>query len=204
MSWYNAHADSTKKLDLLIDSQPALQQLLEYPDFLDLLKAYQPRLLEYITTSVEIPREILRFITEAPLETDSESRKYKLPLLTMLMVETNTTCVINSFFKADPKTQRTFFVNAFFDFLGSDGELLPLLCGYFSQLNLILWNSRYKETIDLVYEAQQPLALLVKHCYSKAIVNTLLLYLNLDLTRNSNSPPERIALKLQVIRQLFD
>ena len=70
----------------------------------------------------------------------------------MLMVETNTTCVINSFFKVDPKTQRTFFVNAFFDFLGNDGELLPLLCGYFSQFNLILWNNRYKETIDLVYE----------------------------------------------------
>lgn len=122
----------------------------------------------------------------------------------MLMVETNTTCVINSFFKIEPKTQRTFFINAFADFLGREEELLPLLCGYFSQLNLILWNNRYKETIDLVYEAQVPLAMLAKHCYSKAIVNTLLLYLNLDLTRNSNSPPERVVLKLQVIRQLYD
>lgn len=63
MSWYNTYSDSNKKLDLLIDSQPTLQQLLEYPDFLDLLKAYQPRLLEYITNSIEIPREILRYIT---------------------------------------------------------------------------------------------------------------------------------------------
>ncbi len=71
MSWYNTYSDSTKKLDLFIDSQPVLQQLLEYPDFLELLKAYQPRLLEYITNSMAIPRDILRFITEAPLETDS-------------------------------------------------------------------------------------------------------------------------------------
>jgi len=80
----------------------------------------------------------------APNESDSDARKYKLPLLTMLMIESNTTCVINSFFKIDPLTQRTFFVNAFFDFLGGETELLPLLCGYFSQLNLILWNNRYK------------------------------------------------------------
>lgn len=63
MSWYNTYSDSNKKLDLLIDSQPSLQQLLEYPDFLDLLKAYQPRLLEYITNSLEIPRQILRYVT---------------------------------------------------------------------------------------------------------------------------------------------
>lgn len=147
---------------------------------------------------------MIKYITEAPAESDSESRKYKLPLLTMLMVETNTTCVINGFFKVDPTCQRTFFVNSFLQFLGGEEELLPLLCGYFSQLNLILWNNRYRETIDLVYESQQPLLLLAKHTYSKAIVNTLLLYLNLDLTRNSNAPPERVALKLQIIRLLYD
>lgn len=58
--------------------------------------------------------------------------------------------------------------------------------------------------VDLIYEAKEPLFLLAKHSYSKAIINTLLLYLNLDLTRNSNSPPERVVLKLQVIRLLFD
>ena len=36
------------------------------------------------------------------------------------------------------------------------------------------------------------------------MINTLLLYLNLDLTRNTNSPPDRVALKLQIIRLLFD
>ncbi len=55
-----------------------------------------------------------------------------------------------------------------------------------------------------MYEAKEPLFLLVKHSYSKAIINTLLLYLNLDLTRNNNSPPERLTLKLQIIRLLLD
>ena len=58
--------------------------------------------------------------------------------------------------------------------------------------------------VDLIYESKEPLFLLAKHSYSKAIINTLLLYLNLDLTRNSNSPPDRVVLKLQVIRLLFD
>lgn len=58
--------------------------------------------------------------------------------------------------------------------------------------------------VDLVYEAKEPLFLLARHSYSKAIINTLLLYLNLDLTRNSNSSPERISLKLQVVRVLYE
>lgn len=103
----------------------------------------------------------------------------------MLAIETNTTCIINSFFKTDPSNHKTFFINAFYQFLANQNQLLPLLCGYFSQFNLILWNNKYKETVDLIYEAKQPLFLLAKHCYSKAIINTLLLYLNLDLTKNN-------------------
>lgn len=144
MSWYNTYSDATKKLDQLIDSQPTLQQLLEYPDFLELLRAYQPKLLEYITNSQEISRDLIRYITEPPLETDSDSRKYKLPLLTMLTIETNTICIINSFFRIEPNLQKPYFIVAFYEFLGTDQELLPLLCGYFSQFNLILWNNRYK------------------------------------------------------------
>ncbi len=34
MSWYNAYSDNTRKLELLIDSKPTLEQLLEFPDFI--------------------------------------------------------------------------------------------------------------------------------------------------------------------------
>ena len=68
--------------------------------------------------------------------------------------------------------------------LGREQELLPLLCGYFSQMNVVLWNNRYKEVIDMVYDFKTPLLSLANHTYNKAIVNTLLLYLNLDMTRN--------------------
>lgn len=87
---------------------------------------------------------MIKYITQAPSETDSDTRKYKLPLLTVMMVESNTTCVVNSFFRVDPQNQRPFFINAFEEFLSQDKELLPLLCGYFSQLNVILWNNHYK------------------------------------------------------------
>ncbi len=81
---------------------------------------------------------------------------------------------------------------------------MPLLCGYFSQMNVTIWNNRYKEAIDLVYDLKSPLILLAKHTYNKAIINTLLLYLNLDLTRNPVLIPERTQLKLQVIKMFFE
>ncbi len=45
MSWYNTYSDSTRRFEQLIDNKPTLEQLLEVPDFLDLLKAYHPKLL---------------------------------------------------------------------------------------------------------------------------------------------------------------
>ena len=87
--------------------------------------------------------------------------------------------------------------------LGRNEELLPLLCGYFSQVNMVLWNNRYREVIDMVYDFKTPLLLLVNHTYSKAIVNVLVLYLNLDTTRNPNIMHERTQLKLQILKILF-
>ena len=88
--------------------------------------------------------------------------------------------------KIDPKTQKPFFIEAFHSMLSKDQELLPLLCGYFSQFNMVLWNNRYREVVDMVYDFKNPLLLLTNHTYNKAIVNTLTLYLNLDMTKNPN------------------
>lgn len=147
---------------------------------------------------------MVRYLTQVPAESDSESRKYRLPMLTLMMVETNTTCVINSFFKLEPTSQKTYFIYSFYEFLQNTKELLPLLCGYFSQMNVILWNNRYKETIDLVYDSKEPLFLLANHTYNRSIVNTIMLYLNLDLTRNPNQLPERTQIKLQILKSLYD
>jgi len=51
MAWYGSHVDATKKLDQLIDQSPSLQQLLNYPDFIQQLKAYNPKLLDFLTNS---------------------------------------------------------------------------------------------------------------------------------------------------------
>lgn len=69
-----------------------------------------------------------------------------------MVIETNTLCIINSFFKIDPLTQKTYFITAFYNLLEKGDELLPLLCGYFAQMNVMIWNNRYKEVIDLVYD----------------------------------------------------
>ncbi len=51
MAWYGNHVDASKKLDQLIDQNPSLDQLLSYPDFIAQLKAYNPRLLDFLTNS---------------------------------------------------------------------------------------------------------------------------------------------------------
>ena len=120
MSWDNTYSDSTRKIEQLIDSRATLDQLLDVPEFIDSLKAYQPKLLEYISNSYDIPKAMIKYLTEAPKETDSEFRKYKLPLLTMSMVESNTTCVINCFFKVNPNSQKPFLIDAFDSLLSTD------------------------------------------------------------------------------------
>lgn len=79
-----------------------------------------------------------------------------------------------------------------------------MLCGYFSTMNMVLWNNRYKEVIDIMYDYKSPFFLLTNHTYNKALVNTLLIYLNLDLTRNPTLIPQRTQLKLQTLKCLFD
>ena len=54
MAWYGNHVDTSKKLDLIIEQNPTLQQLLNYPDFLQQLKAYNPKLLDFLTNSDQI------------------------------------------------------------------------------------------------------------------------------------------------------
>ena len=70
-------------------------------------------------------------------------------------------------------------------------------------MNLTLWNNRYREVIDMVYEFKTPLLQMANHTYSKAIVNTLLLYLNLDMTRNPIILADRTQLKVQVVQHLY-
>lgn len=55
----------------------------------------------------------------------------------------------------------------------------------------------------MVYDFKTPLLMLANHTYSKAIVNVLTLYLNLDTTRNPTLIHERTQLKLQVLKILF-
>lgn len=55
----------------------------------------------------------------------------------------------------------------------------------------------------MIYDFKSPLLQLANHTYNKALVNTLLLYLNLDMTRNPIIHPGRTQLKLQVLKVLY-
>ena len=56
MSWYNTYSESARRFEQLIDNKPTLEQFLDYPEFIEILKSYNPKLLDYISASTEIPK----------------------------------------------------------------------------------------------------------------------------------------------------
>ena len=52
MSWYGK--TTSKELDLLIDKKPKLTELLLYPEFINELKAYNTKLLDYLSNNPQI------------------------------------------------------------------------------------------------------------------------------------------------------
>ena len=83
MAWYGNHVDTAKKLDQLIDQNPNLDQLLAFPDFIMQLKAYNPKLLEFLTNSNAVIADLINYISIPPKDNDSDDRKYRLPALTI-------------------------------------------------------------------------------------------------------------------------
>ena len=105
-SWYGK--TTTKELDALIEKKAKLSELLLFPDFILELKAYNSKLLDYLSNNNSLMDELVQFITVAPNEADSHDRKFKFPLMAIEMIETEATCVINGMFKQS-ETGKTYF-----------------------------------------------------------------------------------------------
>lgn len=143
MAWY-AGMPMQKKLEKLIESNPNLSSILDDQDFMQELKAYNPKLLEYLTNTPELIGQAIEFLTQSPKESDSPERKYKYPLMAMEMIETETVSIVNSFFKpVVGAAQGTIYLDLFFDSLSKE-QLLPLLSGYFLRVCSTLMNCRMK------------------------------------------------------------
>lgn len=82
-------------------------------------------------------------------------------------------------------------------------EVLPLLAGYFFRTNLCLLNNKYKETVDRVYANSKVFKSLIANSDNMAISNTIQLFLNLDINKNVTSQPQKLAIKCEVIRSIF-
>ena len=55
-----------------------------------------------------------------------------------------------------------------------------------------------------MYANKEVLQLLASHCYSQALTNTLMIYLNLDMTKNPQPNPDRLLIKVNIVKTLFD
>jgi hypothetical protein len=179
-SWYGK--TPAKQLEQLIESKPKLLQLLAVPDFVQELKSYNTKLLEYVTNNPSLLGEAIELIITPPSVNDSNDRKYKYPLQVVEMIEAEITCVLNSFFKE--VSPGTHYFDTIFNIL-HESEILPLLGGYFFRTNICLLNNRYKETLERVYLKPHLLSHLINHANQMPICNTIQLYLNLDINKSS-------------------
>lgn len=66
MSWYGNFNDLTRQMDALLDTKPSLAALLLNPDFIPQLKAFNPKLLDYLTNSNSLPAEMVAYISVPP------------------------------------------------------------------------------------------------------------------------------------------
>lgn len=85
-TWYGKSA--VKELDGLIERKPKLSELLLNGEFLSELKAFNSKLLDYVSSNPALIGEMIELITVPPSYNDSDERKYKLPLLAIEMIET--------------------------------------------------------------------------------------------------------------------
>lgn len=198
-TWYGK--TSNRELDGLIDRKCSLRELLLAQEFMNELKAYNTKLLEYFTSNPALLEELIEYLTRAPAQTDSDERKFKFPLMAVEMVETETTCILNTFFKeAAPKTT---YIEAMFGFL--DGkDLLPMLAGYFFRVNICLMNNRQKETVETLYAKPHLLMKLVDHAEHMPIANVIQLYLNLDINKHvSVENEDRTKTKVELVGRIL-
>lgn len=106
--------------------------------------------------------EMVTYLSTPPSENDAVDRKYKLPLLAVEMVETETICIMTSLLKQTQSGNNYF--QAMFDML-TKPDVLPLLAGYFNRVNFTLCRTRYKEALESVYSSPQYLELLIAHAH---------------------------------------
>jgi hypothetical protein len=55
-----------------------------------------------------------------------------------------------------------------------------------------------------MYDNVGNLGLLLENCHNVSINNTLQVYLNLDLTKNTDIIPDRLNIKLNIINQMMN
>ena len=86
-NWYGS-TSTKQQIDSLLEKKPKLSELLAVNQFCQQLKSFNSKLLDYMSNNPELIRQAIVYLTVAPSLTDSQDRKYKLPLLSVEMVET--------------------------------------------------------------------------------------------------------------------
>jgi hypothetical protein len=97
------------------------------------------------------------------------------------MIETETTCIVNSFFRETQIKGVNYLVQAFS--LLKKETVLPLLSGYFLRMHETLLRVKYREAVETVYRSPECFDHFLRHCSHHSIAVCLQLYLNLDINK---------------------
>ena len=102
MTWYSGSPVERPLDKLLASGVTHITQLFNDPDFFSELKSFNPKLLDFLTNNPQILQQSLTYISTPPSPTDTDERKYKYPMMTIEMIETETISILNAFFKKSP------------------------------------------------------------------------------------------------------
>lgn len=212
-AWYAGPAET--EFEKLVKTKPKLRALLEDSDFLPQLKAYNSKLLEYISSTPELVGEAIDYLVTPPKDTDTEARKHKYPLLSVEMVETETVSVLSSFFKPaeggvpahllprDPPPGPPVYLDLLFSLVDQCSPL-PLLTGYFQRVCSVLLSTRLRETAEFFYSRPGFFRKLLSHLEDTNLANVAALFLNLDSAKLGKQYDEWRPKKLECVHLLLD
>lgn len=85
-SWFSSPSSTLKPFDRLLLTYPTLEQMMAEVDLVAELKAFNSKLLEYLTNTPDLVRQLVELIVVPPKESDSHERKFKYPLMAVEVV----------------------------------------------------------------------------------------------------------------------
>lgn len=184
-SWYDNYNPAAKQLESFLNTKPTFTGMITSLDLIGMYSQKEPVIItmlqNYLASCPSVGPDIATYISVPPSPTDTDDRKYKLPMMAVFIVELEIPCILDSLLKPIGPNMNAFLM--MFEMFKKT-EILPLLAGYFYRVNSVLFRTRYNQMLDSVFSSNQYLQQLFSHSYHSSIASCLTYYLCIDSAKN--------------------